>query len=100
MYELVLTPEAFDDLRAARIWYEEQRSGLGAAFERSIEATLMRVLRLPESFPEMTAPFRRAIVKRYPYDVYYEFDARRVVVVLIFHTARDPKTVLARLRRH
>lgn len=100
MRELILTPQAFDDLRAARLWYEEQRSGLGAAFERSIEAAFMRVLRLPESFPEMTSPFRRAIVKRFPYDVYYEFDARRVLIVLIFHSARDPKTVLARLRRH
>jgi len=100
MRELILTPEAFDDLRAARRWYEERRRGLGAAFELAIEAALVRIQRSPESSPEVAAPFRRAVVRRFPYDVFYEFDDRKVLVVLVFHTARDPETAIARLRKH
>lgn len=97
MRELVLAPEAFDDLRAACRWYEERRGGLGAAFERAVEAVFTRIQRSPHSSPEVAAPFRRAIVRHFPYDIYYSFDERQVLVVLVFHTARDPQTMLRRL---
>lgn len=98
--ELVLAPEAFDDLRSAYRWYEERRSGLGLAFEHAIEAAMSRIQRSFDGHPEVAAPFRRAIVRRFPFDLYYTFDDRQVVVVLIFHTARDPATILRRLGKH
>ena len=100
MRALVLTPEAFDDLRVASRWYEERRRGLGATFEQAIDAALMRMQRVPLSFPAVDESFRRAIVKRFPYDIYFSFDDQRVLVVLVIHTARDPKVILERLRRH
>jgi plasmid stabilization system protein ParE len=100
MRALVLTPEAFDDLRTARRWYEEQHAGLGAAFELAIEATLTRIQRMPTGFPEVAPPLRRAIIRRYPYDVYYEFNDREIVVVLVFHTAQNPARLLQRLRKN
>ncbi len=98
--ELVLAPEAFDDLRTAYRWYEERRRGLGAAFEQAVEAVLTRIQRAPESSPEVAPPFRRAIVRRFPYDRYCTFDDRQVLVVLVFHTARDPAAILRRLGQH
>ena len=100
MHKLVLTPGAFDDLRGATRWYEEKRSGLGATFEQAIDAAPMRLQRVPLSFPAVDDSFRRSIVKRFPYDIYFSFDDQRVLVVLVIHTARDPKAVLERLRRH
>ena len=100
MRELVLTPEAFDDLVHARRWYEERSLGLGSAFERAVEATLLRVQRLPESFPLSTPPFHRAVLKRYPYDIHYSFDDVRVLIILISHTSRDPGHAAARLKQH
>jgi plasmid stabilization system protein ParE len=97
---LILTPEALDDLRAARQWYEQRRAGLGAAFELAIEATLTRVQRLPEGHPVVTPPFRRANVRRFPYTVLYRVDPEAVVVALVFHTAQDPVQALSRLRQH
>jgi len=99
MRDLVLTPEAFDDLHAACHWYEEQRSGLGLAFERAIEACLLRMQRMPESCPEVAPPFRRAIVRRYPYDAYYSVDDARVLVVMIVHHSRNPAVAMRRLKR-
>lgn len=99
MRDLILTPEAFDDLRAACRWYEEQRSGLGVAFERAVEACLLRVQRAPESCPEIAPPFRRAIVRRYPYDVYYSLDDARVLIVSVVHHARNPAVAKSRLSR-
>lgn len=53
---------------------------------------------MPTSFPEVEPPFRRAIVRRYPYDVYYQIDDREIVIVLVFHTAQSPLRALHRLR--
>ena len=100
MRELVFIAEAFDDLRSARRWYEERRAGLGAAFERAVEAALERVRRMPQSGAEVAPPFRRMIVRRFPYDVYFEFDERRILVVLLFHNSRDPAVALSRLGKH
>ena len=100
MRELVLTPEALDDIRATYRWYEEQREGLGAAFERSVEAALLMIQRHPESFQEVVAPFRRIVLRRYPYRLFYSFDQFSVQAMLLLHTSQDPSIILHRLRNH
>ena len=100
MLDLVFAPQAFDDLRAARRWYEERREGLGADFEAGVEAILQRALHMPSSFPEVAFGARRAAVRRFPYDIYYRIAERQLVVVLIIHTARDPASAMARLQQH
>jgi len=98
MLRLVFTRSAQDDLRQASHWYEEQRPGLGLRFEAAVEAVLDRDLRMPHSFPAALVDFRRATVRRFPYDVYYRVTERQLVVVLVFHTARDPESAIARLQ--
>jgi hypothetical protein len=34
---------------------------------------------------------RRALVRRFPYGIFYEIEARQIVVYGIFHGARDPR---------
>jgi hypothetical protein len=41
-------PEARLEYREAAIFYESRRSGLGAAFSREIEATIQRILDVPD----------------------------------------------------
>lgn len=45
---LILRPEAQADLLAAQKWYEEQRSGLGAAFADMVVELLDRIQSMPE----------------------------------------------------
>jgi plasmid stabilization system protein ParE len=100
MRELAFTSRSSKDFRQARRWYEEQREGLGAKFMDAAHATLMHIQRAPLSFQEVFAPFRRAVIRRFPYELFYTFDDHRVLVVMLFHTARDPAIALARLRNH
>jgi toxin ParE1/3/4 len=100
MRDLTFTPGALDDSIAARAWYESKREGLGAEFDNALEAALDRIHRLPETGKPIEPPFRRVALRRFPYEVFYEFDSHRVLVVLVFHTARDPASALARLQGH
>ena len=79
------------DLGAGFDWYEEQRSGLGEEFLSSVQSTLRSIEQFPEMFVSIHRDVRRAIVSRFPFAVFYVIESRRVVVLRVLHTARDPK---------
>lgn len=90
MRRLIFSREAAADIKAAYRWYEAQQAGLGREFKLAIEATTTRIRRVPERFRQATDVFHRALIRRFPFEVFYEFDAARVVVHLVFHTSQDP----------
>lgn len=87
---LGLTPEAKADLLEARDWYDGQRPGWGAVFNRSVEACFERVRRMPESFRAVHGEVRRAQLRRFPHGVFYWIEAQQIVVFAIWHGRRDP----------
>ncbi|MGB3491129.1 MAG: type II toxin-antitoxin system RelE/ParE family toxin [Elainellaceae cyanobacterium] len=90
-YGLVFRPEVRDDLSDAYDWYESQRLGLGDEFIDCVDELLNRVCTMPESYAIVYRDVRRAVIKRFPYAVYYRVISSRVVVTAIFHGQRDPK---------
>ncbi|MFP4009657.1 MAG: type II toxin-antitoxin system RelE/ParE family toxin [Spirulinaceae cyanobacterium] len=90
-YALVFRPEVRDELDEAYHWYENQQPGLGDEFLKCIDEILKRVGTLPEAYPVVYRDIRRAVVKRFPYAVYYRIVSSRVIVTAIFHSGRNPK---------
>ena len=88
---VVIRPEAEADLAEAFAWYEERRPGLGDRFLLSVEAVLAAIERYPESFPVVYAQVRRALLRRFPYGVFYTVKESAVVVLAVFHCAREPR---------
>jgi plasmid stabilization system protein ParE len=88
--ELVLRPEAENETTAACEWYERQRVGLGDEFLCCLEATLEHVRREPEVYPLVHERIRRALIRRFPYGVFYLVEPQRIVVLAVFHGRRDP----------
>jgi plasmid stabilization system protein ParE len=90
-------PEVSDDAAAASAWYEEQASGLGKEFLRVFYACCERIHRNPELQPQVHGRFRRSLLRRFPFAVYYLIEKEQVVVYGVFHCARDPRRVLGKL---
>ena len=90
MRRLIVAPEAGADIKAAYRWYEAQQPGFGRQFKLAVEAVTSRIHRAPESFRVASDHFHRALVRRFPFEVFYEFDDERVVIHLVFHTSQDP----------
>ena len=44
--------------------------------------------------------FRRRLLRRFPYAVYFRVEEDRVVVFGLFHCARDPRRLRRDLRNH
>jgi plasmid stabilization system protein ParE len=47
---------------------------------------------MPESYVIVYRDIRRAVIKRFPYAVYYRIVSSRVIVIAIFHSRRNPKS--------
>ena len=83
--------------RAARVefdqaadWYDEQRTGLGAAFTAAVQNLLDQIRERPLLYPVALDDIREAHIAGFPYCVYYNVNLDRVLVLAVFHTSRDP----------
>jgi plasmid stabilization system protein ParE len=95
---VILTPAAERDVSEAYWWYEEQDAGLGEEFLRCLEAAISRISTSPLIYPVRFDDFRRILIRRFPYAVYFEHDDTTVTVFGVFHGAQDPAKVAARLK--
>jgi toxin ParE1/3/4 len=77
----------FDD---AADWYEQRRAGLGAAFTAAAQQILDRISAQPDFYPQVYQDVREALIPGYPYCIYYRPEPAQVVVLSVFHSARDP----------
>ncbi len=82
---------AEQDLTDAYLWYEKQSPGLGNDFLLCVDATLNQIQRNPKGFQLVHRNLRRALLRRFPYGVFYIFTDEKVVVLAVFHAKRDPR---------
>lgn len=78
-------------------WYESRRSGLGEEFLGCVDVCIQQIGRMPEMHAKVHEEYRRALVRRFPYAVFYEYDGATVTVYCVFHTSRDPEKWRERL---
>ena len=90
------TPEAEAELTDARQWYTHQRQNLDLEFMQCVDDTLSRVVANPHSFPVIYRNLRRAIVRRFPFAVFYEVTDDEIQVVAVFHSRRNPEKWMSR----
>jgi toxin ParE1/3/4 len=89
-YTLSIRKEAEQDIKAARDYYESCRNGLGAEYLLCVEAALSRIQRNPLSYRRIHSEFRRLMLHRFPYAVYFLVKGARVVVIAVMHIRREP----------
>ncbi len=94
---LVVAPEAELDFAEAYVWYERRRIGLGEEFLSSVDACMEGIRRQPEMCPLVHETYRRSLIRRFPYMLFYEYAESTVTVYSVFHTSRDPEKWRQRL---
>jgi toxin ParE1/3/4 len=94
---LFLRVEAEADLQEAFEWYEECREGLGVEYLDCVNAALEQVRLYPPQSPVVYGEFRRIVVKRFPFGVFYTVDPDRILVYAVFHLKRDSTAVFQRI---
>jgi plasmid stabilization system protein ParE len=95
---LTILPEAREDLAEAFAWYEEPSPGLGLEFFRCLEACVDSIRASPRLYPAVHEEYRRALERRFPYAVFYEYAGSCITFNAIFDCAHDPRRWKDRIR--
>lgn len=95
--DLVFAPEAVQDIAEAYVWYESRRIGLGEEFLSSIDACIESLRRQPEMHPLVHDGYRRSLIRRFPFAVFYAHAETIITVYAVFHTSRDSEKWRQRL---
>ena len=90
MTDIEFRPAAAKDLEEAAQWYEAQRSGLGSEFLEEVQTALDAIVENPEQFPVLYRNTRRALVRRFPYGIYFRSTLTRRLIVACMHGRRRP----------
>jgi len=87
---VVFRRQARREFDEAGDWYEKERTGLGLEFIVEIERLLTRIAAVPNQFPIIYRDVRKAVAQRFPYCIYFREHSQRIVVLAVFHSARNP----------
>jgi plasmid stabilization system protein ParE len=88
---LIFLPEARNDISEAYLWYEEQSLGLGLDFLRCVEASFLSIQRNPLIYQIAHENYRRSLVRRFPYAIFFEQTKNQIVIYAVFHCSQDPE---------
>jgi plasmid stabilization system protein ParE len=94
---IIVRPRAKRHIREGRSWYQGISAELGDDFLKSVDEAVALAQKHPLAFRLVHRTFRRVLLRRFPYALFYQFAEDRIVVVAVLHQARDPR-VLRRLR--
>ncbi|MGR3318854.1 MAG: type II toxin-antitoxin system RelE/ParE family toxin [Candidatus Anammoxibacter sp.] len=97
-YSLSFLPELEEDAINGYSWYEEKTSGLGDDFHRVFYALSDEIQQNPLVYQTVYKDFRRCLLRRFPYAIYYGIKKDKIIVYGLFHCARSPKTLKKNLR--
>lgn len=89
-------PEAEIELAEARLWYSLQREGLDVALMKRIDQTLSAIAARPHSCPIVYRNLRRAVVRQFPFAIFYESTESEILVFAVYHSRRDFERLLSR----
>ena len=91
-YEIRLREEAENDLAEASSWYQQQQIGLGHEFLDEVLSILHSIQEGPLSYPIIYREFHRAIIRRFPFCVFYKIHTDQIIVFAVLHASRNPQT--------
>jgi plasmid stabilization system protein ParE len=83
-------PEARDDIDEAFTQYQARLVGLGDRFLASLQRTIGLIEANPLQYGEVATDIRAAMLRRFPYVVYYREEPTQVLVIAMRHGRDDP----------
>jgi plasmid stabilization system protein ParE len=89
-YTLLITDDAEEDIKDAVEWYRLVSSNLETQFAKAVTVCLESIRRNPNQYPSVYKDMRRALLRNFPYGIFYFVFDDSVIVQACFHTSRNP----------
>ena len=90
MPSVIFTQAARAELIEAQNWYEGEATGLGRRFRQTVDALIERITDNPLRFPIVFKNVRRALLRRFPYSLFFVVEDDALIVIACFHASRNP----------
>jgi plasmid stabilization system protein ParE len=90
VYSVISTQAARAELIEAQDWYEGEATGLGRRFRQAVDALIERMTDNPRQFPVVLKNVRRALLRRFPYSLFFVVEDDVLIVIACFHASRNP----------
>jgi plasmid stabilization system protein ParE len=87
-YTLLVSSSAARDVAEARAYHA--RYGKAEAFIASVDRAFDQIAERPLMYPAVYEGVRRALLRRFPYSVFFVIDGDHVSVLGVHHQRRDP----------
>ena len=85
------------EFRAAVVFYNNQKAGLGSEFAEEVKKAIARIMQYPEASSLISKRTRRCRVNRFPFGVIYQVRKDTLLVVAVMHLHREPHSWKDRL---
>jgi plasmid stabilization system protein ParE len=89
-YQVEFLRAAKLDLFQAKNWYNLQRKNLENEFLFEIDILQAQILTNPEQFPKSRNEIRKAVLKRFPFCLYFVLKSNTIKIIAVFHNSRNP----------
>jgi plasmid stabilization system protein ParE len=83
-------PAARAEFNEAVGYLEDQRSGYGALFKQEIRSDCRELARDPERWPVREKGFRKKLVEKFNYLIWYRESDEEIYVIAVHHCSRKP----------
>jgi|ERR1041385_7204334 len=87
---------AKQDIRQARSWYRKISQVLADDFLIELNRAIGVIREHPLAFQVVHRTFRRILLHRFPYALFYHAEEQRIVIAAVLHQARDPEILKER----
>ena len=93
-WSVIVGPRAERDIQHARQWYEKKQTGLGDRFLHEIGQVMLTLKNDADRFPIYHRRFRRVLLPRFPYKIFFILDGERALVLRVLHAKREHRCQL------
>lgn len=90
MLDIIVLREAEADIAESYDWYNGRDFGRGEDFVFCVDECLRTVQIHPHIFPVAALDFRRALIRRYPFEIIYQPTDKAIIVYSVFHCSQNP----------
>jgi len=98
IFNLIVLPQAEDDLQVARDWYKAEQEGFGERFIRAVGQAILFITEYPLALPLVFDDYRMMATKRFPFCLYFVVTGEVIHRYAILHGKQDREGIFAKRR--
>lgn len=95
--DLIFLLGAEADIQSTCSRLEEFQEGRGLVFMQCLDAGLTLLRHQPQVGSSYEGPFRRLLIRRFPFGIFYEAQPDRIVVAAVMDLRQGPDAIKRRL---